>query len=61
MSQVVALKIAWCLCAFLWAFVSIEKRWGAWFTLVLCVGAVSLGASAARDVARMAAREWDDV
>jgi hypothetical protein len=53
MIQVLALKLAWCLTAFLWAAVSVDHRWGPVVTLSLVLGALALGASAAKDLARL--------
>lgn len=58
MSQATVLKVAFCLCAFLWAFVAIDNEWGPVVVLGLCLAAVSLGASAAKDLGRDGSREW---
>jgi hypothetical protein len=54
MTQVVALKIACCLLGFLYAVVSVDKRWGVVATLFLLSGALAFAGSAARDLARLA-------
>lgn len=61
MTQVIALKVAWMLCAFLWAFVAIDRQWGFTVTLALSIAAVSLGASAAKNLGQIGAREWEDI
>ena len=60
MMQWIALKTAATLTAFLWAFVSIEKDYGAFWTFLFALTALGIGASIALDMARIAAAEWDD-
>ena len=53
MIERLALKLAAAATCFVWAFVSIEYGWGALVTFWFAVGALALGASAAKDLARM--------
>lgn len=60
MTQVIALKLAAVLCAFVWAYASAHNQWGVILTLTFCVAALAFGASAARDLGRIGSREWRD-
>ena len=60
MTQVIALKIAWCFVGFLYAVLSVDKGWGVVTTFLLLVAALAFAASAARDLGRLGSREWHD-
>lgn len=60
MTQVLALKLGASANGFLWAFVSINNRWGFTFTLMFCLIALGFGAAAARDLAYIGSRDWHD-
>lgn len=58
--QRMALKVAACAVAFLWAFVAADRQWGVFTVFVLASVAVALGASAALDLGRMSYPDDDE-
>jgi hypothetical protein len=58
--QALALKLAFALCFFVWAYASAHNRWGVALTFIFCVIALAFGASAAKDLGRMGSTEWRD-
>lgn len=58
MGQVIALKVAFALAFFVWAYASAHNRWGMTLTLTFCIVALGFGASAAKDLGRLGSREW---